>query len=604
MFYLEPSPRVSLERKEYCQSRRQVEVTQKTHSSFRLSNDLGLVMRINNIEIQGYRSYGRRIALSGIPPVSLFIGANNTGKSNLLKGIDWLFEKIKLVQNPKQGAPGQHMNGDEFYPNRYGREGSKDLINIKSEISDKDYSIYISLYCGEYQNKQVRIGYTIKDNKNPGFYIIKYNENNGHFFTQEQIPNEKMKSNGNDYIRHCVSTIAGTGVNDSRHTYIEANRNALSMPFEKESGQKDYIDMLKGILTLRTDTHHSTVSALERFISSILNEKESRISLDDSSTSKGREIYIAFSEKMYGPKTMPLENLGSGTQDLVFVGIELAAQDKDIFLLEEPETHLHADWQRKLFSYIVNLSKTGKQFFITTHSSIMLDAAREYGQNEVGVYRVGLDDDGLSEITRCDKDVLKQSYILDDLGCRASDVLQANSVIWVEGPSDCVYIRKWIDIWQTKNSVDEGRRIREGTHFVFAMFGGSNLASHSAEPKAVDEIDPSDKEKFRMYHLNRRAIVVVDRDNKKSTWSLHKDRIEKEVKEINGIFWMTHGITIEDYIPKEVWKRARTNRKGYWTRKHYRSIRLMKAFKDDDMKSDLEKKIEKLITAIRSWNGL
>ncbi len=30
----------------------------------------------------------------------------------------------------------------------------------------------------------------------------------------------------------------------------------------------------------------------------------------------------------------------------------------------------------------------------------------------------------------------ERRQICDDLGCRASDILQANAVIWVEGPSD------------------------------------------------------------------------------------------------------------------------------------------------------------------------
>lgn len=32
-----------------------------------------------------------------------------------------------------------------------------------------------------------------------------------------------------------------------------------------------------------------------------------------------------------------------------------------------------------------------------------------------------------------------------DLGYRPSDLLQANAIIWVEGPSDRIYINHWLD---------------------------------------------------------------------------------------------------------------------------------------------------------------
>lgn len=39
--------------------------------------------------------------------------------------------------------------------------------------------------------------------------------------------------------------------------------------------------------------------------------------------------------------------------------------------------------------------------------------------------------------------------LLDDLGFKASDLLQSNCVIWVEGPSDRIYIKKMAQtIWR------------------------------------------------------------------------------------------------------------------------------------------------------------
>ncbi len=37
---------------------------------------------------------------------------------------------------------------------------------------------------------------------------------------------------------------------------------------------------------------------------------------------------------------------------------------------------------------------------------------------------------------------LDKNSILSDIGFKASDILQANGVIWVEGPSDRIYINR------------------------------------------------------------------------------------------------------------------------------------------------------------------
>ena len=41
--------------------------------------------------------------------------------------------------------------------------------------------------------------------------------------------------------------------------------------------------------------------------------------------------------------------------------------------------------------------------------------------------------------------ILGKKGCLDDIGIKASDILQSNGIIWVEGPSDRIYINKWID---------------------------------------------------------------------------------------------------------------------------------------------------------------
>jgi hypothetical protein len=56
--------------------------------------------------------------------------------------------------------------------------------------------------------------------------------------------------------------------------------------------------------------------------------------------------------------------------------------------------------------------------------------------------------------------------VLSDLDVRASDLFQSNGIIWVEGPSDRVYIKKWLEIKDPSTI--------ENLHYQFAYYGGKN----------------------------------------------------------------------------------------------------------------------------------
>jgi predicted ATP-dependent endonuclease of OLD family len=134
-------------------------------------------------------------------------------------------------------------------------------------------------------------------------------------------------------------------------------------------------------------------------------------------------------------KTLPLHNLGTGIEEvLVIAAASLAFEDK-IVCIEEPELHIHPLLQKKLIQL---LSKTENLFLITTHSSSLIDA------QEGAIFDVRMLN-GKSDITNPISPSQTRSA-LHDLGYRPSDLLQTNSIIWVEGPSDRIYLNRWISI--------------------------------------------------------------------------------------------------------------------------------------------------------------
>lgn len=88
--------------------------------------------------------------------------------------------------------------------------------------------------------------------------------------------------------------------------------------------------------------------------------------------------------------------------------------------------------QRRLLRYLIE--KTSNRYLITTHSAHLLDAER------TAVYHLTLTPEG-TQIQRA-SDPGSLYRLCADLGYRPSDLLQANSVLWVEGPSDRIYLRR------------------------------------------------------------------------------------------------------------------------------------------------------------------
>jgi hypothetical protein len=136
---------------------------------------------------------------------------------------------------------------------------------------------------------------------------------------------------------------------------------------------------------------------------------------------------------------------------------------------------------------------------------------------------------------------------LRDLGYKPSDILQANCVIWVEGPSDRIYINHWI-----KSKASD---LIEGLHYIIMFYGGSILAHVSYDAVSAE----NDVEDFvRLACLNRNACIVLDSDSKlvDDELSATKRRVIGEFKQNSCFVWITAGRTIENYVPGDLLKQA------------------------------------------------
>lgn len=232
-------------------------------------------------------------------------------------------------------------------------------------------------------------------------------------------------------------------------------------------------------------------------------------------------------------KVLPLSSLGTGVQQTVMIGAFCILNDGQPVCLEEPETHLHPTMQRKLFEFL--LDNTKSQFFVATHSPSIIDIP------EASVYHVENDGDATS--IRLALSPSQKFSISHSMGFRASDIAQSNFVLWVEGPSDRIYIRHWIE--------KTNPYLHEGIHYTIMFYGG-RLLSHLSVDEEVDTgfID--------LLSLGRRSGIVIDSDMKSARTNLNptKLRVVSEFEKMESFALVTQGREIENYYPFSAFERA------------------------------------------------
>jgi len=286
--------------------------------------------------------------------------------------------------------------------------------------------------------------------------------------------------------------------------------------------------------------------------------------IEDSTTTKW-EVFLREENK----GRIALSQSGSGLKTVLMVLVftillpkieENKKLNDYVFLFEELENNLHPSLERRLLKYLEELTKEGSVIFLSTHSNTVLDIFQN--NNNVQIYNVIKETDSIK--IRILDSILGKHNCLDDLGLKASDILQSNGIIWVEGPSDRVYINKWIQLWSSG-------KYKEGFDYTCVFYGGRLLSNVTFDHESIDDL-------VKLMLINKNSIVVIDSDrkNKSSKINKTKNRIREEFKKNNQYCMISQGREIENYIPIDL------------ILKHYQSKKVCKFQKFDDFKEILD----------------
>ncbi|MDE0684545.1 MAG: AAA family ATPase [Candidatus Poribacteria bacterium] len=242
---------------------------------------------------------------------------------------------------------------------------------------------------------------------------------------------------------------------------------------------------------------------------------------------------------------------GSGLKTIILVLLNLLVVPKAkieensnksdfVFAFEELENNLHPALLRRLFQYIEEYAINEKaHIFLTTHSSTALDFFG-VSQNAQIIHVVHDGESAWVTPVSAHFDLLR---VASGLGAKPSDLLQTNGIVWVEGPSDRIYLNRWIDLYSKG-------RFQEGRDYQCAFYGGALLAR--TQFKAPEE---AETDLVNLLRINPNIIVVCDGDraSKDSEIKGRVKRINTEVQKIlDAHIWITDAKEIENYIPGSV----------------------------------------------------
>ena len=328
-------------------------------------------MRIAAVHAHGFRNLDGRFPLAS--PLSVFVGENNAGKSNVI-------DACRLLFQPEAGPRARPwITAEDFVHDGVGNRLT-DTFDLEAELVDLD------------EREQARLVTCLAPSLGPGRARLRLHA--------------RLRSDG----RVDTDWVGG----DSDHPDLERwARDAITFTYlhplrdaarDLRPGRDNRLIALLGSLAPEGDADRALIEK----IAEDANEALAQVGALQSAKSRiqdrldgltgrgklGQRTDLAFAEPQFARVVAALRALagsvspleigenGLGYNNLLYMAVLLSALAEEtdaelrLLLVEEPEAHLHPQLQDLLMRYLENTGQDGTQVIVTSHSPNFASAAR------------------------------------------------------------------------------------------------------------------------------------------------------------------------------------------------------------------------------------
>lgn len=475
--------------------------------------------------------------LNNISKLNIFVGGNNSGKSRFLREVfsdsDLTYninhekiieynDLIKNLNNEIKACFNGGITGIESISSKSNLFTELKCLNKESnvleEFNEKINTLLSFDENKEYSYTSSSVGVVIYEKKEIIKNLREIGERYNNEFKQKKLDKFFKKRELDKIYIPILRGLRSLG--SERDLFKERTINDY---FEENSetkiftGQHLYDDVLKLLCGDYKDRVH--LREFELFLGDNFFDGKN-ISLIPKI--KSDVLYVKIGDE----KEYPIYELGDGIQSIIILTFNLYANKGKnmLFFIEEPELYLHPGLQRKLLEVFLSDEFDTYQYFVTSHSNHLLDLSLDI--DDISVYKfmknMSVEGDEEKQATFSIENVKNDDVsLLEILGVNNSSIFLSNCTIWVEGITDRLYIRKYLEIYQNEKFKNEEieKIYLEDLHYSFLEYSGGNITHW-------DFLDDTDGDLSSMKHsrICTSMFLLADSDG----YNDYKEGVKRE----------------------------------------------------------------------------
>jgi predicted ATPase len=477
-------------------------------------------MYLRRIRISNFKSF-EDVSFEFNSDVNILTGLNNSGKTTVLEAVSLWAEcfRILIQQESSEKKRGKKraisVKPSDYFLGTNGKNyfSSSDIFSVRTPDAS---SLFRKFDTG---NPIHLAGVVVADDKSEMNIEFVINWSRG----------DRLEINIHDFksFDHQKLNVFFRGLPDALNIVYASPIAVIAQKeeFLTRARVKKYINERQSALAIRNrlyTIYNSGTQSWQDFLDSlsyILYDKQKKILFDFSSDRNNDVEAIVGIQVQPSDPSIDLSMVGSGTLQIIEILLALYSEqfDLNIILMDEPDSHIHRDIQKRLLEVLTQRS-VNNQLILTTHNESLIRSSKAQ-------YLFHLDGSTTSYKTVIRQSPKFQNYqgfqpgyhikILESLGSESAleilNAVEADKIILVEGYSDAKYI----------DAILSTQYVNKQFNVMYWSFQGITKLLYKLE--AYKEIFGLIKNKRSLWD---KTVAVIDKD------FLLKDQSQKLVQQL------------------------------------------------------------------------